>query len=61
VRITVGPPNAAARSARFVLDGFVVQESEAGDVLGALWGVVPWIALGVSLIGLAGLAWRLRR
>src|SRR5262249_30910607 len=43
VRITVGPPSPTSRHAQFVLDGFVVQESETGDVLGAVWGVAPWV------------------
>ena len=60
VRITIGPPNPAARRGQFVLDGFVVQESEAGDVLGVVWAAAPWIALGGGALGLAALVWRRR-
>jgi hypothetical protein len=62
VRITIGPPNPAARSAQLVLDGFVVQESEAGDVLGVVWGAAAFggIALGGLALGAAALVWRRR-
>jgi hypothetical protein len=60
VRVTVGPPNSAARDPRFLLDGFVVQDNEEPGLAESLWGSAPWVMLGGFALGGLALVWRRR-
>jgi hypothetical protein len=59
VRVTLGPPHASAQEAALALDGFVVEESEGGWLLGLPW-IVPWVGVGAVGLGAGLLLWRRR-
>ncbi|HVE67499.1 MAG TPA: hypothetical protein VNB64_02845, partial [Solirubrobacteraceae bacterium] len=60
VRVTVGPPNPAARNPQLLLDGFVVQDNDEPDLAETLWAGAPWALAGAFALGGAFVVWRRR-